>query len=93
MHVGYTGGFQNPGNRETDATVYEDELRLADLAVDLGFDSLWTVEHHFTDYFLSPDPVQYLTWMGARHPRPARNRGDRPAVARARAVCRTNRHA
>jgi alkanesulfonate monooxygenase SsuD/methylene tetrahydromethanopterin reductase-like flavin-dependent oxidoreductase (luciferase family) len=68
MHVGYTGGFQNPGNRETDATVYEDELRLADLAVDLGFDSLWTVEHHFTDYFLSPDPVQYLTWMGARHP-------------------------
>jgi alkanesulfonate monooxygenase SsuD/methylene tetrahydromethanopterin reductase-like flavin-dependent oxidoreductase (luciferase family) len=68
MHVGYTGGFQNPGNRTSDAEVYADELRLADLAVDLGFDSLWTVEHHFTDYFLSPDPVQYLTWMGARHP-------------------------
>ena len=68
MHVGYTGGFQNPGNRTSDALVYADELRLADLAVDLGFDSLWTVEHHFTDYFLSPDPVQYLTWMGARHP-------------------------
>ena len=57
MHVGYTGGFQNPGNRTSDAEVYADELRLADLAVDLGFDSLWTVEHHFTDYFLSPDPV------------------------------------
>ena len=68
MHVGYTGGFQNPGNRRSDADVYADELRLADLAVDLGFDSLWTVEHHFTDYFLSPDPIQYLTWMGARHP-------------------------
>jgi alkanesulfonate monooxygenase SsuD/methylene tetrahydromethanopterin reductase-like flavin-dependent oxidoreductase (luciferase family) len=68
MHIGYTGGFQNPGNRVSDAAVYADELRLADLAVDLGFDSLWTVEHHFTDYFLSPDPVQYLTWMGARHP-------------------------
>jgi alkanesulfonate monooxygenase SsuD/methylene tetrahydromethanopterin reductase-like flavin-dependent oxidoreductase (luciferase family) len=68
MHVGYTGGFQNPGNRLTDAEVYDDELRITDIAVDLGFDSLWTVEHHFTDYFLSPDPVQYLTWMGARHP-------------------------
>ena len=68
MHVGYTGGFQNPGNVRPDADVYADELRLADLAIELGFDSLWTVEHHFTDYFLSPDPLQYLTWMGARHP-------------------------
>ena len=58
MHVGYTGGFQNPGDRCSDADVYADELRLAELAVDLGFDSLWTVEQHFTDYFPSPDPIQ-----------------------------------
>ena len=68
MHVGYTGGFQNPGNLRSDADVYADELRITDTAIELGFDSIWTVEHHFTDYFLSPDPVQYLTWMGARHP-------------------------
>src|SRR4051794_20388085 len=68
MHVGYTGGFQNPANMLDDSEVWEHELRLADLAVDLGFDSLWVVEHHFSDYFLSPDPVQLLTWMGARHP-------------------------
>jgi alkanesulfonate monooxygenase SsuD/methylene tetrahydromethanopterin reductase-like flavin-dependent oxidoreductase (luciferase family) len=68
VHIGYTGGFQNPGNVKADADVWTEELRLADLAVDLGFDSIWTVEHHFSDYFLSPDPVQFLTWMGARHP-------------------------
>ena len=68
MHVGYTGGFQNPGNQLDDSEVWDHELRLADLAVDLGFDSLWVVEHHFSDYFLSPDPVQLLTWMGGRHP-------------------------
>jgi len=67
MHVGYSIGPQNPENRWSDAEVFERELRLADLAVELGFESLWTVEHHFTDYLLSPDPLQLLTWLGSRH--------------------------
>jgi alkanesulfonate monooxygenase SsuD/methylene tetrahydromethanopterin reductase-like flavin-dependent oxidoreductase (luciferase family) len=68
MHVGYSLAFQNLGNRRADEDVFEDEIRLADLAVDLGFESIWTVEHHFTDYLISPDPVQLLTWLAARHP-------------------------
>jgi alkanesulfonate monooxygenase SsuD/methylene tetrahydromethanopterin reductase-like flavin-dependent oxidoreductase (luciferase family) len=32
----------------------------------LGFDSVWTVEHHFTDYTMSPDPLQFLTYVAAR---------------------------
>jgi len=68
MHVGYFTGFQNPGNIRTDGAVWAEELRLVDLAVDVGFDSIWAVEHHFSDYFLSPDPIQFLTWVGARHP-------------------------
>jgi alkanesulfonate monooxygenase SsuD/methylene tetrahydromethanopterin reductase-like flavin-dependent oxidoreductase (luciferase family) len=68
MHVGYSLAFQNLGNQSFDHEVYERELRLADLAVDLGFESIWTVEHHFTDYLMSPDPVQLLTWLAARHP-------------------------
>lgn len=68
MHVGYAGGFQNPENLYSDDEVYRREVALADLAVDLGMDSIWTVEHHFSDYFLSPDPVQFLTWMAGRHP-------------------------
>ena len=68
MHVGYSLAFQNPGNERRDEDVYAQELRLGDLAVELGFESIWTVEHHFTDYLLSPDPIQLLTWLGARHP-------------------------
>ena len=68
MHVGYITGFQNPGNTRPDHVVWEEENRLVDIAVDLGFESIWCVEHHFADYFLSPDPVQFLTWTGARHP-------------------------
>lgn len=68
MHVGYSAGFQNPGNRMVDADVAREELRLVDIAVDEGFDSVWGLEHHFTDYFLCPDPLQFLTWVGSRHP-------------------------
>ncbi len=68
MHVGYSIGFQNSDDQWTDDAVYDQELALADLAVDLGFESLWSVEHHFTDYLLSPDPLQLLAWLGAKHP-------------------------
>ena len=50
MHVGYTSMFQNPFDALADHEVYREELRLCDLAVQLGFESLWTVEHHFDDY-------------------------------------------
>src|SRR5712671_2372569 len=66
MHVGYAPVFQNPGNALPDAEVYRQELRLADLAEPLGFDSLWSVEHHFTDYTMVPDVVQFLTYMAGR---------------------------
>ena len=50
----------------SDHHVYKNELRLADLAEPLGFDSVWTTEHHFTDYMLCPDPLQFLTYMAGR---------------------------
>jgi alkanesulfonate monooxygenase SsuD/methylene tetrahydromethanopterin reductase-like flavin-dependent oxidoreductase (luciferase family) len=68
MHVGYSVAFQNPEDGQSDEAVYAAELALLDEAVDLGFDSIWTVEHHFTDYTMCPDPVQFLTWVAARHP-------------------------
>jgi len=68
MHVGYTTAFQNPFDALDDFEVYTQELRLADLAVELGFDSLWTVEHHFDDYTMCPEPVQYLSYMAGKHP-------------------------
>lgn len=49
-----------------DLQTYQEELSLADKAEDLGFDSLWSLDHHFTGYVMSPDPCQLLTYMAGR---------------------------
>src|SRR5262249_61833494 len=36
------------------------------LAEQLGFESIWGVEHHFTDYTMCPDVLQYLTYFAAK---------------------------
>lgn len=66
MHVGMAAIFQNPGKQITDQQVYAQDLALAEMAEPLGFESVWTVEHHFTDYTMSPDPLQFLTYMAGR---------------------------
>jgi alkanesulfonate monooxygenase SsuD/methylene tetrahydromethanopterin reductase-like flavin-dependent oxidoreductase (luciferase family) len=66
MHVGMATVFQNPHRVRTDHEVYRNELRLADLAEPLGFESIWGVEHHFTDYTMCPDVLQFLTYMAGR---------------------------
>ena len=53
-----------PGIR--DSQVYDEELRLARLADELGFDVLWSVEHHFFDYSFCPDNAQLLSWLAAK---------------------------
>ena len=63
MHVGLSVIFQNPGRARADHEVYADDLRLARQAESLGFDSIWSVEHHFTDYTMCPDVMQFLTYM------------------------------
>ncbi|HZR81671.1 MAG TPA: LLM class flavin-dependent oxidoreductase [Candidatus Binatia bacterium] len=66
MHVGMGAIFQNPEDERSDRDVYADDLRLIDLAEPLGFESVWGVEHHFTDYTMCPDVLQFLTWAAAR---------------------------
>ena len=66
MHVGMSTVFQNPQRGKTDFQVYRDELSMADLAEPLGYQSIWGVEHHFTDYTLCPDVIQFLTYMAGR---------------------------
>src|ERR687885_1295546 len=66
MHVGFAPLFQTPGNVRSDAEVYRQELRLAEMAEPLGFDSVWGVEHHFTDYTMCPDVLQFLTYVAGR---------------------------
>jgi alkanesulfonate monooxygenase SsuD/methylene tetrahydromethanopterin reductase-like flavin-dependent oxidoreductase (luciferase family) len=66
MQVGMATVFQNPFDARSDREVYQSELRLADLAEPLGFESIWGVEHHFTDYTMCPDVLQFLTYMAGR---------------------------
>jgi len=66
MHVGYGCYFQNPLNALSDAEVYREELRLAEMAEPLGFDSIWSVEHHFDDYTMVPDVLQLLSYFAGR---------------------------
>ena len=65
MHVGMSLFFQNLRG-VSDERVWLDELALAELAEPLGFESVWSVEHHFTSYTMSPDVLQFLTYMAAR---------------------------
>ncbi len=66
MHVGTAVIFQGTGKGRTDHNVYRSELRLADLAEPLGFESIWGVEHHFTEYTMCPDVLQFLTYLAGR---------------------------
>jgi alkanesulfonate monooxygenase SsuD/methylene tetrahydromethanopterin reductase-like flavin-dependent oxidoreductase (luciferase family) len=66
MHVGMNTLFQNLGRRISDHAVYQHEISMADLAEPLGFDSIWGSEHHFDDYIMCPNIVQFLTYMAGR---------------------------
>lgn len=63
MRIGMAAIFQNPNNQSSDVEVYRTDLRLARLAEPLGFDSVWGVEHHFTDYTMCPDVLQFLSYV------------------------------
>ena len=49
MHVGFAPLFQNLGQPIPDHEVYRLEMAMAEGAEAMGFDSVWSVEHHFTD--------------------------------------------
>jgi hypothetical protein len=66
MRVGYATTFQNPNSTRADRDIWKEEVQFCDLAEQLGFDSVWSTEHHFTDYEMIPNPVQFLTYMAGR---------------------------
>ena len=58
--------FQNYQGKGRDEDMVRTQLRIAELAEPLGFDKLWPVEHHFTDYAACPDNIQLLSWLAGR---------------------------
>jgi alkanesulfonate monooxygenase SsuD/methylene tetrahydromethanopterin reductase-like flavin-dependent oxidoreductase (luciferase family) len=66
LHIGVNLGFGNLHAGLSDEQMYAGEIRIAELADGLGFDSLWAVEHHFDDYAMCPDNVVLLAHLAAR---------------------------
>lgn len=50
----------------SDRDVYEEELRIALLAEELGFDVVWSAEHHFFDYSFCPDAITALAYIAGK---------------------------
>jgi alkanesulfonate monooxygenase SsuD/methylene tetrahydromethanopterin reductase-like flavin-dependent oxidoreductase (luciferase family) len=69
MDVGMMMVFASYGWENcTDQRVWDEEIRLARLAADLGFDCLWSAEHHFNDYSFVPDNLQLMSYLTAACP-------------------------
>src|SRR5437667_185109 len=65
MKVGMTLQLTSFANKP-DLQTYQEELSIGDMAEGLGFDSIWTLDHHFTGYVMSPDPVALLMYVAGR---------------------------
>ena len=68
MDVGIQLVFAAAGWDVPDSEMYAQELELARMANDLGFDAVWPVEHHFFDYSVCPDNTQLLSYLAAATP-------------------------
>ena len=66
MNVGVELIFQNTHEGMTDEEMFLNECRVAELCEEVGFDSVWPVEHHFRDYAMCPDNTQFLAWLAGR---------------------------
>lgn len=66
LHIGVNLGFGNLHEHLSDEQMYQGELRVAELSERLGYDSLWSVEHHFDDYSMCPDNVVLLANVAGR---------------------------
>jgi alkanesulfonate monooxygenase SsuD/methylene tetrahydromethanopterin reductase-like flavin-dependent oxidoreductase (luciferase family) len=63
----YEADPSNPANarRDADRELWQEDLRFVQLVEELGFDDLWTVEHHFSPYAETTNTLQYLAyWAG-----------------------------
>ena len=63
MKIGYVPVVTAVDDSKSDLQLYQETMALAQMAEPLGFDSLWSLEHHFTGYSMIPNPVQFLSYF------------------------------
>lgn len=51
---------------KSDAEIFREQLALGDLVEPLGYDSLWTFEHHASPYMMLPNPQQFAAYFAGR---------------------------
>ncbi len=49
--------------RVPDRQIFMEEIEMVKSADAMGFDTVWTVEHHFTPYTMVTNPLQLLTYL------------------------------
>ncbi len=62
----FDSGDWDSDPRISDRQIFEEELVIGNLVEPLGFDSMWTVEHHFTPYTMDTNTLQFLTYFAGR---------------------------
>jgi len=78
----------------TDAEIYRSLLNDVEYHAALGYRTMWLIEHHFSDYFPTPSPLILASHIAGPLPRAlARHLRDGPALVRAAAPRRRDRHA
>lgn len=65
-----SNGFDKPP-ADPDYKMYDEDLALGELIEPLGYDSIWSVEHHFSPYTMVPNVLQFLAHIAARTERVA----------------------
>ena len=66
MQTGYMLMMANLHEGMSDAEMIREEMRIAELAEEVGYDAIWCAEHHFESYSMAVDNIQILTWLAAR---------------------------
>jgi alkanesulfonate monooxygenase SsuD/methylene tetrahydromethanopterin reductase-like flavin-dependent oxidoreductase (luciferase family) len=52
----------------SDRELYQGMLGDCELYSELGFGTVWVLEHHFSDYFPTPDPAVQIAHLAGRYP-------------------------
>jgi alkanesulfonate monooxygenase SsuD/methylene tetrahydromethanopterin reductase-like flavin-dependent oxidoreductase (luciferase family) len=68
-HVSFGLSTQAVGDEGlSDLALYQELMADVAAGVSLGYRDVWLIEHHFSDYYPTPDPLLILAHIAARYP-------------------------